>query len=227
MITQLCFTPPSGHRRCLVTAHLVPPISNSLTSKRTGYLGSCDFARTTHPRPRSRLVHPRGRCLHNAGHPRPRHLYRDPRRDRTANLVKMAARPGHHMDAYSIKMRNLHRRYNLSKNVLRLFDALDEHRRGARDPDALARQLRLSPQMRQTCLDTIASLAEAMQKKLTPDCLKDCSELISCCADMLALGSEFVDFWFPFPCHNNLPCSYTCPVEIVAVCFLSCFVQVI
>ncbi|ROW14399.1 hypothetical protein VPNG_03978 [Cytospora leucostoma] len=102
----------------------------------------------------------------------------------------MAPRPAHRMDAYSLQMRNLHRRYNLSKGALQLFTALDEHRNGPKDPDALARMLRMSPHMRQACTDTISSLAEAMQKQPTPDCIRECTELITCCTDMLALANQ-------------------------------------
>ncbi|KAK7733945.1 hypothetical protein SLS53_008097 [Cytospora paraplurivora] len=94
------------------------------------------------------------------------------------------------MDAYSIQMRNLHRRYNLSKNALRLFTALDEHRNSPRDPDALARLLRMSPHMRQACTDTISLLAGAMLKTPTPECIRECTELITCCTDMLALANQ-------------------------------------
>lgn len=94
------------------------------------------------------------------------------------------------LDSYSMRMRNLHSRYGLSKNVTELFIALDNHRLGVQDSDALGRTLRMSSHMRILCTDTIASLAEAMQKNPTPDCISECTELIKGCTDMLALASK-------------------------------------
>lgn len=94
------------------------------------------------------------------------------------------------LDEYIIQMRNLHRRYGLSKNVMQLFKAFGEHHRGTSSPEALGRWLRSSPLMRKACTDTISSLAKEIQKNPTPDCIAECGELISSCTDMLNLASE-------------------------------------
>ncbi|KUI54428.1 hypothetical protein VP1G_01700 [Cytospora mali] len=95
-------------------------------------------------------------------------------------------------DSYTLQMKNLHQRYGLSKNIMHLFTALDEHRRGVSDPDALGRRLRMSRQMRKSCTDTISSLADQMQKNPTPACVAECTMLISGCTDMLKLAKQRV-----------------------------------
>lgn len=94
------------------------------------------------------------------------------------------------LDDYTLKMRNLHQRYGLSENVLELFKAYGEHHRGVQPPDALGRLLRTSTLMR-ACTDTITSLTTAMQKNSTPECIGECSEIITCCTDMLIIASKF------------------------------------
>ncbi|KAJ0118472.1 hypothetical protein J7T55_009255 [Diaporthe amygdali] len=94
------------------------------------------------------------------------------------------------LDEYIIQMRNLHKRYGLSKNVMQLFKAFGEHHRGASSPEALGRWLRSSPLMRKACTDTISSLAKEIQKNPTPDCIAECGELISSCTEMLNLANE-------------------------------------
>lgn len=102
------------------------------------------------------------------------------------------------MDIYTIQMKNLHKRYGLSKNMMLLLTELDTHRYGTKDPEALGRWLRMNLRMRKACTDTITSLAEAMQKNPTPDCVAECTSLITCCADMLKLASKSVVLGFPF-----------------------------
>lgn len=94
------------------------------------------------------------------------------------------------LDDYTLKMRNLHRRYGLSDNVLELFKAYGEYHRGVESADALGRRLRTSTLMK-ACTDTITSLATAMQKNPTHECITECSEIITCCSEMLNLASEF------------------------------------
>lgn len=94
------------------------------------------------------------------------------------------------LDDTILKMRNLHQRYSLSKNVLELFRAYGEHCRGAEPPSALGRRLRTSTLLR-TCTDTISSLTVAIQKNPTADCIAECSEIITCCTEMLNFASEF------------------------------------
>ncbi|KUI65039.1 hypothetical protein VM1G_00530 [Cytospora mali] len=102
-------------------------------------------------------------------------------------------------DSHTLQMKNLHQRYGLSKNIIQLFTALDEHRRGVSDPDALGRRLRMSRQMRKSCTDTISSLADQMQKNPTPACVAECTMLISGCTDMLKLANEpRQETFFPF-----------------------------
>lgn len=99
------------------------------------------------------------------------------------------------LDDYILKMRNLHQRYGLSENVLELFRAYGEHHRGTAPPEALGRRLRTS-NLTRACTDTITSLAVAMQKNPTPECIAECSEIINCCSEMLNLASEFgSDYW--------------------------------
>lgn len=94
------------------------------------------------------------------------------------------------LDDFTLKMRNLHQRYGLSEHALELFRAYGEHHRGIQDPDALGRRLRTSAFMR-ACTDTITLLTTAMQKNPTPECITECSEVITCCTEMLNLASEF------------------------------------
>lgn len=95
------------------------------------------------------------------------------------------------LDDYVLRMRNLHKRYDLSKNVLELFRAYGEHHRGTKSPEELGRWLRTSPLLRRACTDTISSLAAAMQKNPTHECITECGEIITCCTEMLNLASKF------------------------------------
>lgn len=94
------------------------------------------------------------------------------------------------LDDYILKMRNLHVKYGLSETVLQLFRAYGEHHRGVESPDVLGRRLRTS-MFRKACTDTITSLAAAMQKKPTAECIAECTEIITCCSEMLNHASEF------------------------------------
>ncbi|ROW12305.1 hypothetical protein VMCG_00283 [Cytospora schulzeri] len=93
-------------------------------------------------------------------------------------------------DPYTIRTKNLHQRYGLSKNFMQLLASLQDHRRGIGDPDALGRWMRMSHQMRKTCTDTISCLAESMQKNPTPDCVAECTSLISSCTELLKFANE-------------------------------------
>lgn len=93
------------------------------------------------------------------------------------------------LDDYTIRLRNLHKRYKLSQTVMGLFKALGEHRRGY-DPDALGRLMRMSPGMRKACTDTISQLAKVMQNDQSHSTVAECTELIQNCTEMLALASK-------------------------------------
>lgn len=93
------------------------------------------------------------------------------------------------LDDRVLQERNLHERYQLSDDVLDLFRAYGEHHRGVEPPEALGRRLRTSMHMR-TCTYTISSLALAMQKNPTPECMAECNEIIACCTQMLNIASE-------------------------------------
>lgn len=95
------------------------------------------------------------------------------------------------LDDYTLKMRNLHKRYGLSDSVLELFKAYGEHHRGIHAPDELGRRLRTSTLLK-TCTDTITSLTMAMRKNPTPECITECSDIITCCSEILDLASKFV-----------------------------------
>lgn len=106
--------------------------------------------------------------------------------DILATVLKM----GPPLDDYTLKMRNLHKRYGLSDSALELFKAYGEHHRGIHAHDELGRRFRTSS-LWKTCTDTITSLTTAMQKDPSPECITECSEIITCCSEMLNLASEF------------------------------------
>lgn len=93
------------------------------------------------------------------------------------------------LDAYMIRMKNLHKRYSLPSSVMTLFTALGEQQRGY-DPDALGRLMRMSPGMRKACTDTISQLAMVMQRNQASSTIAECTELIKSCTEMLALASK-------------------------------------
>lgn len=93
------------------------------------------------------------------------------------------------LDSYTVQLKNLHKRYKLSQNILSLFKALDEHRSGF-DSEALGRLMRMSPGKRKACTDTISQLAKVMQKNQDPSTVAECTELIQNCTEILALASE-------------------------------------
>jgi hypothetical protein len=56
-----------------------------------------------------------------------------------------------------------------------------------------------------TCTDTISSLAVAMQENPTPECIAECSEIITCCTEMLNIASEFR---LPLGSSSGLDCPW-------------------
>ncbi|KAF3770120.1 hypothetical protein M406DRAFT_224830, partial [Cryphonectria parasitica EP155] len=89
---------------------------------------------------------------------------------------------------YTIQMRNLHKRYNLSPEIMALFRKMGDHHHGYEDPDALGRLMRMSLNARKTCTDTISHLAKAMQKKCDQSTISECTELIQGCTELLSLA---------------------------------------
>lgn len=118
------------------------------------------------------------------------------------------------LDAYMIRMKNLHNRYSLPSSAMTLFGALGEQQRGY-DPDALGRLMRMSPGMRKACTDTISQLAMVMQRNQDSSTIAECTELIKCCTEMLALASKF-----QLKFTRNIP-SQSQQVYIPLTCFFA------
>lgn len=108
-----------------------------------------------------------------------------------SDILTTVLKMGPPLDDYTLKMRNLHKRYGLSDSALELFKAYGEHHRGIHAHDELGRRFRTSS-LWKTCTDTITSLTTAMQKDPSPECITECSEIITCCSEMLNLASEFI-----------------------------------
>ncbi|KAM7209257.1 hypothetical protein V8F20_000595 [Naviculisporaceae sp. PSN 640] len=98
---------------------------------------------------------------------------------------------------YAQQMLDLHNRYNLSENMRELLKAHDQWRMGHISQDQLCRKLKMSPKMRQACIETIAKVNNTMKKK--PEEQKMCVEIIQACTDILTALEKPNDVeGFPF-----------------------------